>query len=93
MQYLFMQNGKIGFKDSLVHEILETDIPISGEIYKQFFDELGKGKEYGINDVNGQTFEEIFKEVEITHIEIPKSEFELRIEALENLQLTQGGLI
>ncbi len=59
-------DGSIGFKVDGIHEILETDIEISDENYKRYFDEQTQGKQFIINDIHGDTFEEIFQEVKQT---------------------------
>ena len=67
MYYIFQNGDDFGFKCDEIHEITESDILISDEIYRQFFnmqcgDEECCGKCLKIKDINGTTFEEIFEE-------------------------------
>lgn len=62
MYYIFQDGEEFGFKCDEIHEIAETDIPISTEIYQQFFDTQCCGVSLRIKDINGTTFEEIFEE-------------------------------
>lgn len=61
--YISVINGNIGFKVDGVHEILDTDIAISKEIYDRFFMEQSQGKQFRILNINGSTFNEIFEEI------------------------------
>ena len=62
MYYIFQNGDDFGFKCDEIHEIAETDIPISDDVYQQFFDLQCDGKSLRIKDVNGTTFDEIFEE-------------------------------
>lgn len=63
MKYIFVNEENFGFKDPEINEILETDIPISNEIYNKFFELQAQGKQFKIKNLQGKTFEEIFEEV------------------------------
>lgn len=56
------QDGSFGFKDSVINQILGTDISISDDIYNQFFELQSQGKQFHINNQNGSSFNEIFIE-------------------------------
>ena len=62
MYYIFQNGDDFGFKCDEIHEITESDILISDEIYQHFFDEQCSGKLLRIKDIDGTTFEEIFEE-------------------------------
>ena len=62
MYYIFQNNDDFGFKCDEIHEITESDVLISDEIYRRFFDEQCGGKLLRIKNINGTTFEEIFEE-------------------------------
>jgi hypothetical protein len=79
MYYIFQNGDEFGFKCSEIHEIIDSDILISNEIYKQFFDEQGSGKVLRIKNIKGATFEEIFDEyqpIDEDLKELPLSETE-----------------
>lgn len=63
MKYLFVSDDSFGFKADDIHEILETDISISDDIYDRFFTEQAQGKQFRVRDASEATFEEIFEEV------------------------------
>lgn len=69
MYYIFQNGDDFGFKSDEVHEIVDTDVLISDEIYQQFFDTQCCGKSLRIKDINGTTFEEIFEEYVPEHVE------------------------
>ena len=74
MYYIFQNGDDFGFKCDEIHEITESDILISDEIYRQFFDVLcGNegccGKSLRIKNINGTTFEEIFEEYMPEYVE------------------------
>ncbi len=62
MYYIFQNGDDFGFKCNEIHEITESDVLISDEIYQQFFDTQSNGKLLRVKDINGATFEEIFEE-------------------------------
>jgi hypothetical protein len=62
MYYIFQNGDDFGFKCNEIHEITESDILISDEIYQRFFDEQCGGRLLRVKDINGTTFEEIFEE-------------------------------
>lgn len=63
MKYLSIIENSFGFKVDGIHEILETDVPISDEVYNRFFELQSQGEQFRIKDINGVTFEDIFEEV------------------------------
>lgn len=63
-KYLTLFETGFGFKDSEVNEITEQDILIADDIYLKFFELQEQGKQFKIINPQGQTFEEIFEEVE-----------------------------
>lgn len=65
MYYIFQNDNDFGFKCSEIHEITESDILISDEIYQRFFDKQYSGKLLRIKNIKGKTFEEIFEEYQI----------------------------
>ena len=67
MYYIFQNGDDFGFKCDEIHEITESDILISDDIYQRFFDEQCRGKLLKVKDVNGETFEEIFEEYQLTN--------------------------
>ena len=69
MHYIFQNGDDFGFKSDEIHEITETDVLISNEIYQRFFDMQCCGKSLRIKNINGTTFEEIFEEYVPEHIE------------------------
>jgi hypothetical protein len=91
MYYIFRNDNDFGFKCSEIHEIIESDILISDEIYQQFFSLQCLGKLFRLKDINGTTFEEIFEEYQPDNDDSenkPLSEIDLlkqRIEELEAL--------
>ena len=93
MKYLSTNGETFGFKDSKYNIITDTDIKISDEVYNKYFELHNIGHEFKIKDANGTTFDEIFEEIVPIQIVHVPSEIELRISALENLQLQQEGLI
>lgn len=84
-KYISIEDGLMGFKIEGIHEITEADKPISEEIYNQFFEMQGSGKSYGLKDINGSTFEEIFEEMELEYVEPQPSQLDILQE--ENKQL------
>ena len=62
MYYIFQNGDDFGFKCDEIHEITESDVLISDEIYQQFFDTQCSGKSLRIKNINGTIFEEIFEE-------------------------------
>ena len=61
--YLSGSGLEFGFKHSKVNKILPDDIEISAEIYHRFFEEQEHGKQFKVKNKYGQTFEEIFEEI------------------------------
>ena len=79
MYYIFQNGDNFGFKCNEIHEITESDVLISDEIYQRFFDEQCSGRLLRVKNINGVTFEEIFEEYEPTNDnldELPLSETE-----------------
>lgn len=74
--YLFVNEDGFGFKVDGIHEILETDIQISDEVYNRFFELQSQGKQFKVKNPQGTTFEEIFEEVIPEPIPQPPSEIE-----------------
>lgn len=72
MKYLSVDKESFGFKDSVINEILETDIPISNEIYNKFFELQSQGKQFKIKNLQGETFKEIFEEIIPEPVELPQ---------------------
>lgn len=70
MYYIFQNDDGFGFKCDEIHEITESDVLISDEIYQHFFDEQSGGKSLKIKDIYGTAFEEIFEEYAIEYKEI-----------------------
>jgi hypothetical protein len=91
--YLAIINGDITFKTPEIHEILESDVKISDEIYNRFFELQSQGKQFKIKDMNGTTFEEIFVEVIPDAIPQPKSELEILKETVDILVLSSLGVL
>lgn len=88
--YVFKDGDSFGFKVKGIHEILETDVEISGEIYNRFFELQNQGKQFKVKNINGSTFEEIFEEVipePIAPSTLPKSETQLLQEQIDTLAL------
>ena len=86
MKYLIYSDSTVGFKDDSINEILLTDVKISDEIYNKYFEESTKGKCFKILDINGETFEDIFQEVEFVLPPLPKTKVDIlqeRVDALE----------
>lgn len=52
-----------GFKHPEINEICSDDVEISDAIYRRFFYEQTEGKEFKIKNKYGDTFEEIFEEI------------------------------
>lgn len=85
MYYIFQNGDDFGFKCDEIHKITESDILISDEIYRQFFDvQCGNeeycGKSLRIKNINGTTFEEIFEEYCPEHEEMAEDKI-FRLEA------------
>ncbi|WP_035293758.1 hypothetical protein [Clostridium sp. KNHs214] len=90
MKYIFGSGENFGFKDEAINEILETDIPISNEIYNKFFELQSQGKQFKIKNLQGKTFEEIFEEVIPEPIEpLPQEPSPIEKMQAENKQLKQ----
>lgn len=62
MMYLSVNNTGFCFKDPNANEILPTDILVSHDIYDEFL--KSQGSQLRVKNSNGQTFDEIFEEVE-----------------------------
>lgn len=62
MYYIFQNGDYFGFKCNEIHEITESDVLISDEIYQQFFDLQSSGKSFRVKNINGTTFEDMFEE-------------------------------
>jgi hypothetical protein len=86
--YLSLMENNITFKTPEIHEILEADVKISDEIYNQFFEMQSKGKQFKLKNINGITFEEIFEEVILDPVQIPKSELDILRETVDTLVLS-----
>lgn len=74
MYYIFQNGNDFGFKCSEIHLITESDVLVSDEIYQRFFREQSGhdnicGKSFRIKNIHGTTFEEIFSEYELEHVE------------------------
>jgi hypothetical protein len=78
MYYIFQNDNNFGFKCDDIHEIIETDVLISDEIYQQFFEVQSNGISLRIKDINGTTFEEIFEEY-VPVVEETKAEKMIRL--------------
>lgn len=99
MYYIYQNGDDFGFKCDEIHEITEFDVPISAEIYHQFFsvqcgDVDRPGKCLRIKDINGTTFEEIFEEYIPEPVEPEPSELDLlkaRVEELERIVASFTG--
>ena len=61
--YLSGSELDFGFKHPKINKINEDDIEISSEIYHRFFAEQEHGKQFKVKNKYGQTFEEIFEEI------------------------------
>ena len=59
--------NEICFKDDSINIITDTDKPISDEIYAMFFEQQTIGKQFKIKNLQGETFEEIFEEYQLTN--------------------------
>lgn len=62
MYYIFQNGNDFGFKCDEIHEITESDVLISDEIYQRFFELQSSGKMLRVKNINGVIFEEIFEE-------------------------------
>ncbi len=87
-----LENGEfllVNYKD-----LYENMIEIDEEITSKYFESIKMGKAFSIKDINGETFEDIFKEiVPLPSVEIPSLEErvlalgeELTQEKLKNIQ-------
>ena len=94
MYYIFQNNDDFGFKCDEIHEITESDILISDEIYQQFFDVQCSGTSLRIKNINGTSFEEIFEEYQVINDTIEErplsetDELKQRIAQLESIVQT-----
>lgn len=61
--YLSGNGINFGFKHHKINKIEDDDIEISDDIYNKFFEEQAKGKNFKVKNKLGQTFEEVFEEV------------------------------
>ena len=96
MYYIFQNGDDFGFKCDDIHEITESDVLISDDIYWQFFNFQCGSDEYcckslKLKDIHGTTFDEIFEEY-VPEVEDPEdlepSEIDIlkkRIEDLESI--------
>lgn len=75
MYYIFQNGDDFGFKCNEIHEITESDMLISDEIYQRFFDEQCGGRLLRVKNINGTTFEEIFEEYVIEYEETTEDKF------------------
>lgn len=90
LKYLSVDKENFGFKDSVINAIVETDIPISEEIYNKFFELQAQGKQFKIKNIQGATFEEIFEEIIPEPVEpgvIEPSPIELLTQQIANLAI------
>ena len=63
MYYLRIDNdNNFGFIVDGIHSILTTDIPISNKDYNKFFELQSQGKQFRVNDPNGESLFEILEE-------------------------------
>lgn len=86
MYYLRInEDNSFGFVISDIHDILDTDIPITAEEYKDFFD-IHNGKNFRIKNRSGTKLFDIIEEY-TKEIVIEKTPIELLIE--ENKLLKQ----
>ena len=93
MYYLSNIEGNISFKVDTVHEILETDVPISDEAYKNYFKMQGLGNEYTVKNNNGLTFDDIFELLPKEPYVHPKSPEQIQIDKLTaDLATAQGAI-
>lgn len=80
MKFIAINNlNEISFKDDSINIITDTDRLISDEIYTMFFEQQSMGKQFKIKNLQGETFEEIFEEYQLTNDdleELPLSETE-----------------
>lgn len=88
MKYLCIIGDSLGFKVDGIHEILETDVPISDEIYNRFFIEQSHGKQLKIKNINGKIFEEIFEEIIPETLPPQPPSLEKRMSAIEEALLS-----
>jgi hypothetical protein len=66
MKYISIsEDNKICFKDDDINIILNTDKPISDELYNMFFEQQSMGKSFKLKNIDGTTFEEIFEEYQL----------------------------
>lgn len=95
MYYLrIIDEYNFGFVISDIHDILETDIPITNEEYKDFFDNHN-GKNFRVKNRNGTKLFDIIEEY-TKEIVIEKTPIELLIEEnniLKQQQLEQDEMI
>lgn len=94
--YIRIENEGFGFVTPDIHQILETDIPISDEAYNKFLELQSVGKFFKIKNPSGATFEEIFEEY--TPEQIPQEPGPIEKLQAENAELkkqieaTQQGM-
>ena len=67
MYYIFQNGDDFGFKCDEIHEITESDVLISDEIYQHFFDLQSSGKLLRVKNIKGTTFEGIFEEYQLVN--------------------------
>jgi hypothetical protein len=68
MKYISIsEDNNICFKDDDINIILNTDKPISDELYNMFFEQQSMGKSFKLKNIDGTTFEEIFEEYQPTN--------------------------
>ena len=83
MYYLNIENGVFSFLTDEIHDISESDIPISSEDYEEFFKKQSDGVQFKQRDVNAKDAEglnDYEKEVQADEIE------NVSHEALEDLR-------
>lgn len=56
------ENNEFEFVSNTIHKIINTDIKISNEEYKEFFQLQSEGKQFRIKNPNGTTLFEIVEE-------------------------------
>ena len=98
MYYLNIENGVFSFLTDEIHDISESDIPISSEDYEEFFKKQSDGVQFKLRDVIAEDAVGLFDYVEeVPHetseddpqetLENLRTEYEMlmeRMQALEN---------
>lgn len=91
--YLRTSNGRIEFITDDIHDIKETDIPVTKEDYELFFESQANGIQYKLRDMiplsNDISLFDTVEEFVSEPIAIEKTDVEIKIDNLieENKQL------